>query len=154
MIEIITFLVQKMLNKKELYIKQDRIIQELQELNYEREDIEQALELIFAGSNILENDNEFSYNYNRVFTRQEKLYLPVKLQGLIQRLIILNVLTPRESETLIAKTIQNVYGGSAQTSDIWDILQEIVDDEAKLEVISQEIPEFKDFFRREFKYIN
>ncbi len=132
-----------------------RIIQELLEKNFDREDIDRALELMFSGLDIIgENIINSEGIYNRVFTSIEKVYLPVEMQGLIWRLNVLNILTHNESETLINRVIQNSSYGYSETSDIWDVLEEVVDDRIKLEIISQKIPEFKEYFRADSNFIN
>lgn len=158
-IEVICILVQKMLEEDNPLEDKEMLVNELIGAGYEKEDIEQALELISITPDIIEknqekNEKKVNRVYNRVFTLPEKIYLPVDLQGLIQRLIILNILSPDESETLIIKTIQNVYSGLTDSRDIWELLEEIVEDKSKLDIISQEITEFKDYYRSDFKYIN
>jgi Smg protein len=157
-IEIISMIIKRML--KEEVLDQEKVISELLNLGYNIEDIDQAFEIILSESDyygedennkVLRVDNA---KYNRVFTIAEKLYLPLKLQGLIYRLIVLNVLSPKKSEKLIYKTTQKVYKGSANTADLWDVLNEVVDDDSKLEIISEKIPEFNDYLQKEFKHIN
>lgn len=159
-IEIISLLIQKMLNNEDLIMEEEEVVQELLDLGYDIKDIDQAFELIYNTTDIIEAENiplsdlEEATFYNRVFTIGEKLYLPVKLQGLIRRLLAMNLLTPKENEALIMKITQNSYYGSTATSDLWDILEEVVADQKKLELISAEIPEFKNIIPGDFKYIN
>lgn len=116
-------------------------------------DIDKILELIFSTGDIIDDDiDNINEYYNRIFTRSEKIYLPVELQGLIQRM--LNILTPEESESLISRALQTSYSGKAGSKDIWDILNEVVDDQDRLELISQKIPEFNNFFADDYKFIN
>ena len=155
-IEIVSFIIKRML--KEEVLDQEKVISELLDLGYDIEDVDQAFAIILSGSEI-EKENNYTLNgnndeYNRVFTTSERLYLPIKLQGLIYRLIVLNVLSPEKSEKLIYKTIQKVYKGSANTGDLWEVLNEIVDDEDKLEVITSKIPEFNDYLQNDFKYLH
>ena len=157
MIEIINFIIKRML--KEEVLDQEEVISELLNLGYDIENIDQAFAIILSDTEY-ETDSDINYvnedinEYNRVFTISEKLYLPTKLQGLIYRLIVLNVLTPEKSEKLIYKTIKKVYQGSANTRDLWEVLSELVDDQNKLEVITNQIPEFNDYLQKDFKYIN
>ena len=157
-LEILNIMIKKFLQEKDKNINEKEIMQEFQEYGHEREDINKALKLFYASTDDSRQNFDRSDNiddiYNRVFTLSEKLYLPIKLQGLIQRLVILSVLNPAESESLITQIINTSYRGTLETSDIWDILEDIVEDETKLNLISQEIPEFEDYFSRNYKYIN
>lgn len=120
---------------------------------HEMNDLNQILELIFSSGDIIDDDiDNINEYYNRVFTRSEKIYLPVKLQGLIQKL--LTFLTPGETESLISHALQTSYNGKADSRDIWQILNEVVENEDRLEVISQKIPEFNNCFTDDYKYIN
>lgn len=156
-IEIVSIIVKKMM--KDEYIDQEEIITELVDQGYELEDIDDAFALILSEENILE-ENVWESNentdmiYNRIFTFSEKMYLPLKLQGLIYRLISKNILSPEESEKLITKTLKNVYTGSVKVKDLWNTLQEIIDDEIRLETILKDIPEFNKFIEEKYKFVN
>jgi uncharacterized protein Smg (DUF494 family) len=158
-IEIISLLVQKML-EGDLVLNEEQIVQELLEYGYETDDIEMAFELIFPGAEIIDEEDIFSSSYdklssyNRILTLAEKLYLPLNIEGLIRHLIFLNVLTPKQIETLILKAIQNSYIRKTGTKEIWNILEEILDDDSKLNMISQMIPAFKNIYQQNYKYIN
>ena len=156
-IEIVSIIVKKMI--KDEYIDQEEIITDLVDQGYELEDIDEAFALILSEENVLEEKNMVNYNdngttYNRIFTSSEKMYLPLKLQGLIYRLISNNILSPEESETLITKTVKNVYSGSIETKDLWNALQDIIDDENRFETILQDIPEFNEFVKEKYKFVN
>ena len=154
-IEIINILIKEILESKNPIIDEEDIIQELINMGFEVDDIDKAMELIFYEKFINEDiEDDICDNYNRIFTITEKLYISVKIRGLIRRLIFINVLSAKESETLIARTVQNSYNGLSETDDIWDILQEIISDESKLELISHKIPEFRNLYGSEFKHIN
>ncbi|MGM0437820.1 MAG: DUF494 family protein [Bacillota bacterium] len=156
-IEIVSIIVKKMM--KDEYIDQEEIITELVDQGYELEDIDDAFALILSEENILE-ENVWESNennnmiYNRIFTFSEKMYLPLRLQGLIYRLISKNILSPEESEKLITKTLKNVYTGSVKVKDLWNTLQEIIDDEIRLETILKDIPEFNKFIEEKYKFVN
>lgn len=156
-IEIVSIIVKKML--KDEYIDQEEIITELVDQGYELEDIDDAFALILSDENIAEeniwgaNENQ-DLIYNRIFTFSEKMYLPLKLQGLIYRLIAKNILSPEESEKLITRTVKNVYTGSIQIKDLWSTLQEIVDDDVRLESILKNIPEFNEIIEEKYKFVN
>ncbi|HKL74569.1 MAG TPA: DUF494 family protein [Halanaerobiales bacterium] len=156
-IEIVSLIVKKML--KDEYIDQEEIITELVDQGYELEDIDEAFALILSDENISEeniwgaNENK-DIIYNRIFTFSEKMYLPLKLQGLIYRLIAKNILSPEESEKLITRTVKNVYTGSIQIKDLWSTLQDIVDDKVRLESILKDIPEFNEIIEEKYKFVN
>ena len=156
-IEIVSIIVKKMI--KDEYIDQEEIITELADQGYELEDIDDAFALILSEENvfeenILENNRNSDVIYNRIFTFSEKMYLPLKLQGLIYRLISNNILSPEESEKLINKTVKNVYSGSIKTKDLWNALKDIIDDEIRLETILKDIPEFNEFVKEKYKFVN
>ena len=156
-IEIVSIIIKKML--KDEFIDQKEVITELIDDGYEVEDIDRAFALILSEENILEETEEDitdnkQINYNRIFTSSEKMYLPLKLQGLIYRLMLKNVLSANESEKLISRTVKNVYNGSIKTKDLWNTLRDIINDERRLEIISKEIPEFSNFLKQKFKYVN
>ncbi len=154
-IEIINILIKKFLGNKNRLIDKDDIIQELINMGYEVDDIDFAMDLLFKEEIIEENlEEEICDNYNRIFTISEKVYIPVEIRGLIHRLIFLNVLSAQESETLIARTVQDSYSGISETDDIWEILEDIIKDESKLELISRKIPEFGSLYGNEFEHIN
>ncbi len=154
-IKIISILVQRMLQENEVF-EEEELVQDLINLGYNIEDIDQAFELIFSSKEIIEGDEITAVKnpYNRVFTLAERIYLPIDLRGLIRRLIMLNVLSSGENELLITKIIQNIYNGSAKIEDLWLILEEIIEDNYKLELILKEIPEFKNHIHKDYKYIN
>ena len=144
---------------KDEFIDQKEVITELIDDGYEVEDIDRAFALILSEENILEETEEDitdnkQINYNRIFTSSEKMYLPLKLQGLIYRLMLKNVLSANESEKLISRTVKNVYNGSIKTKDLWNTLRDIINDERRLEIISKEIPEFSNFLKQKYKYVN
>ena len=161
-IEIVSIIVKKMM--KDEYIDQEEVITDLVDQGYDLEDIDDAFALILSEENILEEniwentDNENSDKndpiYNRIFTFSEKMYIPLKLQGLIYRLIAKNILSPAESEKLITKTVKNVYSGSIKTKDLWNALQDIIEDEFRLEIILKDIPEFNEFVKEKYKLVN
>ncbi len=156
-IEIVSIIIKKML--KDEFIDQREVITELIDDGYEVEDIDRAFALILSEENILEETEEDitdnkQINYNRIFTSSEKMYLPLKLQGLIYRLMLKNVLSANESEKLISRTVKNVYNGSIKTKDLWNTLRDIINDERRLEIISKEIPEFSNFLKQKYKYVN
>ncbi|NLM96467.1 MAG: DUF494 family protein [Halanaerobiaceae bacterium] len=106
-IEIIGILIKKMIEDEEILLEEEVIIQELLELGYNIRDIDQAFELIYNGTEIIEAENigfaesdQVPY-YNRIFTIAEKLYLPLNIQGLIIKMIFSRLLSVNESEEII-----------------------------------------------------
>ncbi len=158
-IEIINILIKKVLEDNKPIFNENDIIQELLSMGYKITDIDQAMEFIFndqSEKKEIQNEKiQDSNSYNRILTVSEKIYIPVKIQGLIRRLIYLNVLTANESETLIARTVQNYsHHRSFKTDDIWELLEDIISDETILAIIAEKIPEFNNLFGKDFKHIS
>ncbi|ACL69510.1 DUF494 family protein [Halothermothrix orenii] len=159
-IEIISFLVQKLLHDDDMKLNEEHLVNELINMGYSIEEIDRAFELIYSTTDIIDADKiektvvESSPTYNRLLTWPERVYLPVKLQGIIRRLLLLNILPPEQYEELIIKTIQGSYNGFNEIKDLWDILKEFVEDASKLEAITAEIPEFQIYYNDRHKYIN
>ena len=159
-IEIVSFLIQRMLNDEEILLEEEEIIQELLELGYNIQDIDEAFELIYNGTDIIEAENiqfedlERIPYYNRIFTMAEKLYLPLRIQGLILRLMFSNLLTSKENEEIIIKAIKNSFAGYVSPSSLWSIIEDVVKDQRKLDLISDKITEFNDIIPDDYKYIN
>ncbi len=155
-VEIISIIIKKLLHEDK-NLKEEDIILKLVEEGYKLEDIDRAFSLLLSGGK--DRDNNVLYNKNkqqyfRIFSRGEKMYLTQKLQGLIQKLLALNVLNAEESEDLIGQMIENVYRGAVKTSDLWETLNDIVDDRNKLQIITKHIPEFNEYIKQKFKYVN
>jgi len=159
-LEIISLLIQRMLADKEPVVDEEETIQELLELGYKIQDIDQAFELIYNTTDIIEaekisiDSSQETTFYNRIFSVGERLFLPLKMQGLIRKLMNLNLLTPEENEQVIIMALQSSYNDSVATSDFWDILEEVILDENKLGLISAEIPELNNIITGNYKYIN
>jgi uncharacterized protein Smg (DUF494 family) len=159
-VEIISLLIQRMLNDNEQVVDEEETVQELIELGYKIQDIDQAFELIYNTTDIIEaekiplENQQVVTPYNRIFSVGERLFLPLKMQGLIRKLMNLNLLTPEENEQVIMMALQTSYNGSVATSDFWDILEEVILDENKLGLISAEIPELNNIITGNYKYIN
>lgn len=158
--EIIGLLIRMMLRDENHFKKEEEIIQNLLEEGYDIQDIDEAFELIYHGTEIineekskLDESNENSF-YNRVFSQSERMYLSLELQGLIKKMLFLNVLTPGESEEIILRVIQDSYPGYLTPGQLWDILEEVIEDQGKLQIISSEILEFRDMITGDSKYIN
>ncbi|MEJ6951503.1 DUF494 family protein [Natronospora cellulosivora (SeqCode)] len=158
-IEIVSFLIQKMLNDEYILLEEEKIIQELIELGYNIQDIDQAFELIYNGTEIIEAEN-INFNklekmpYNRVLSKAERLYLPIDIQGLILKIIFSNILNNRENEEIIIKAIQNSYIGYFSKTKLWSIIEDVVRDQDKLNLITHEIPEFNEIISYENQYVN
>ncbi|QTL98436.1 DUF494 family protein [Iocasia frigidifontis] len=158
--EIIGLLIRMMLKDENHFIKEEEIIQNLLEEGYDIQDIDEAFELIYHGTEIIDEEknkldesNRDSF-YNRVFSQSERMYLSFELQGLIKRMLFLNLLTPGESEEIIIRVIQDSYPGYLTTGQLWDILEEVIEDQGKLQIISSEIIEFRNMVTDDSKYIN
>src|SRR5690554_6167493 len=149
-IEIVGILIKRMIDDEEILLEEEVIIQELLELGYNIRDIDQAFELIYNGTEIIESENvdfdeldQIPY-YNRIFTFAEKLYLPLNIQGLLIKMMFSKLLSIKESEEIIVRTIQYSYTGIVSITEFWDIVEDVVEDQQKLDLISNKISEFND----------
>lgn len=159
-IKIVSYLIQKMLNDEEILLEEEDMIQELLGLGYNIKDIDQAFELIYNDTEIIEEENihfdglDRIPHYNRVFTMAEKLYLPLNIQGLIIKLMFSKLLSIKENEEIIIRAIQSSYGDLVSPSNLWSIVEDVVQDQRKLDLISNKISEFNDIIPNDYKYIN
>lgn len=159
-IEIIGILIKRMIDDEEILLEEEVIIQELLELGYNIRDIDQAFELIYNGTEIIEAENvdfdeldQIPY-YNRIFTFAEKMYLPLNIQGLIIKMMFSKLLSIKESEEIIVRAIQYSYTGLVSITELWDIVEEVVEDQQKLDLISNKIAEFNDIIPDDYRFIN
>ena len=97
---------------------------------------------------------ESDTGYNRIFTLSEKFHLELETQGLLKKIIFLNILSPAQSEQLINSALQSTRGEKYDYFDIWNSLKDIVNEEQKLEEISQKVQEFNNIYYQDFKHIN
>ncbi|MFI5360243.1 MAG: DUF494 family protein [Halanaerobiales bacterium] len=158
-IEIVSFLIQRLLVDGEVFMEEE-IVMELLELGYEIKDIDEAFELIYNGTEIIEAENvlpaksrEFEL-YNRVLSNAEKLYLPIDIQGLLIKVIFSGILSIDESEEIIKRLIQTSYHENLSNLSLWDIIEEVVVDQYKLYLLLNEISEFKDIVPDAYRYLN
>ena len=95
-------------------------------------------------------------NYNRIFTPLEKIYLSVELRGLILKILSCSLLNPEDVEYLINIVLQENYFKNEKITSrqLWEILNEFVDEDYILAKIAQKIPEFNNFSLEDYKYIN
>ncbi|HKL12019.1 MAG TPA: DUF494 family protein [Halanaerobiales bacterium] len=156
--DILSYLIEELLNSGDDVVDQEDLISELVDKGYEIEDIDEAFQLIFEKPEIIEhNDIEgiSEDNFlNRVFTIQEKMYLPKEHRGLIKRLLLMNVMTIKETEEVVNKIIQNVYYNNNKNFDFWDLIQDVIEDEKRIKYISNHFKEFSTKLSKDFKYIN
>lgn len=159
-IEIVSFLIKKLLNdEEELIIREEEIVEELLELGYDIQDIDQAFELIYDGAEIIEEENVYygdtakKSDYNRIFSVAEKMYLPLKVRGLMIKLMASNYLSTKENEEIIIRAIQNSLNGLNTTHYLWNIVEEVVEDQKKLDLIYNNITEFNNIIPGRFKHI-
>lgn len=158
-IEIVSLLIQRLLVDGEV-VMEEEIVMELLELGYEIKDIDEAFELIYNGTEIIEAENVRTDSskafeiYNRVFSEAEKLYLPLNIQGLLIKVIFSGVLSIEESEEIIKRLIQASYHEHISRSSLWDVIEEVVEDHSKLYLLLNEISEFKDIVPDAYRYLN
>jgi len=156
--DILSYLIEELLNSGDEVVDQEDLINELVDRGYEIEDIDEAFQLIFEKPEIIEHSDIEGISednfLNRVFTVQEKMYLPKEHRGLIKRLLIMNIITIKETEEIVNKIIQNVYYNNNKNFDFWELIQDVVDDENRINYISNHFKEFSTKLSKDFKYIN
>ena len=157
--KIVNVLIQKVLkneNEDEI-IKEEEIIKELLKQGYDIKDIDRAFELIYNTSEIIEEDfdydgYEIEHRYNRIFSVPEKIYLSVEVRGMIMKIMASKFLTANEYEEIIIRAIHNSYNGLNSLHYFWDIVEDVVKDENRLNLIYNNI-DMKENNRR-YKYVN
>ena len=156
--DILSFLIEELLNSQDEVVDQDDLIKELIDMGYEIEDIDEAFQMIFEKPEIIENADINGINegkfLNRIFTIQEKMFLSKNHRGLIKRLLLMNVITIKETEEIVNKIIQNVYYNNNENFDFWDLIEDVVEDENRIKYISNHFKEFSNKISKDFKYIN
>ncbi|MFO7814854.1 MAG: DUF494 family protein [Halanaerobiales bacterium] len=156
--DILNYLIEELLNSGDEVVDQEDLINDLVDMGYEMEDIDEAFQLIFEKPEMIEGRDLESVSedkfLNRVFTVQEKMYLPKEHRGLIKKLLLMNVLTIKETEEVVNKIIQNVYYNKNKNFNFWDVIQDVVEDESRIKYISNHFKEFSTKLSKDFKYIN
>ena len=122
-IEIINSLIKKWFRTNQVKCdNKEKLKSEFIENGYKNEDINKAIQLFFYSMEPeIGNKKQNNHIYNRVFSPSEKLNLSVKMQGLIKRLVILNIVYPKECETLISQIVANKNNGSNSSFNSGDI---------------------------------
>ena len=146
-IEILSILIQKMLNDEDLWRKQEDVIIDLEDQGYTIENISEAFEIIFSEVISVEDrdfyiDYEMPSGYNRVLTKVEKFYFSSEIQAIIHKLNRLGILSADELEIIIYRMMQTAAVNDLKADLIWDIIEEVVDDSELMLTISAEINEF------------
>lgn len=146
-IEILSNLIQKMLNDEDLWRKQEDIIIELEDQGYTIENISEAFEIIFSEVISVEDrdfyiDYEMNSGYNRVFTKVEKFYFSNEIKAIIYKLNRLGILSADELEIIIYRMMQIASVDDLKAELVWDIINDVVDDSELMLTISTEINEF------------
>lgn len=146
-IEILSNLIQKMLNDEDLWRKQEDIIIELEDQGYTIENISEAFEIIFSEVISVEDrdfyiDYEMSSGYNRVFTKVENFYFSNEIKAIVYKLNGLGILSADELEIIIYRMMQIASVDDLKAELVWDIINDVVDDSELLITISAEINEF------------
>lgn len=146
-IEILSKLIQKMLNDEDLWRQEEDIIIELEDQGYTIEDISEAFEIIFSEVISVEDrdfyiDYEMNSGYNRVFTKVEKFYFSNEVKAIIYKLNRLGILSADELEIIIFRMMQIASVDDLKAELVWDIINDVVDDTELMLTISTEINEF------------
>lgn len=151
MFKIISQLVKKLLKGNHEVPDEASLINSLQEEGYKLDDINQAFEFIFSSSDIIDVDQVSSKNESitsseinkrRILDIREKFKFNLHVQGIIIKLDTLEVITSEELEIVLASSIAH-RKPELDAMDFWEIIEDVVDDQYKLAVIAEEIPEFK-----------
>ena len=161
--EIISQLVKRLLYEGEEVENSEKLINSLKEDGYNIDEINQAFEFIFAsdeeeeqaqeGTSLDENDLNENEMRQRVFNIKEKVNFNLQVQGGLLQLGTLDVVQEEELEEIITKLLMR-YRSSAQLSDLWNTLEEVVDDDLKLLSISQKIPQFRGLSQIESQHLH
>ncbi|MFW5736605.1 MAG: DUF494 family protein [Halanaerobium sp.] len=146
-IEILSILIQKMLQDEDLWRKQEDIIIDLEDQGYTIENISEAFEIIFSEVLSVEDrdfyiDYEMPSGYNRVFTKVENFYFSNQVKAIIYKLNSLSILSADELEIIIYRMMQIASVDDLKTDLVWDIINDVVDDSELMLTISAEINEF------------
>ncbi|MFP4198300.1 MAG: DUF494 family protein [Halanaerobium sp.] len=146
-IEILSILIQKMLQDEDLWRKQEDIIIDLEDQGYTIENISEAFEIIFSEVISVEDrdfyiDYEMPSGYNRVFTKVENFYFSNQVKAIIFKLNSLSILSADELEIIIYRMMQIASVDDLKTDLVWDIINDVVDDSELMLTISAEINEF------------
>jgi len=157
--EIIDVLTKKVSGTGEIVLEEDKIIEDLMDIGFAKTDILKAMELFFTESIIKPlslGDIKPKYRplYNRSFTLTEKVYLSAEAQKFLKKIVYSRLLTPEQNENLISRAVRNMYQDSLDLSLLWEIIEDIVEEETILNQICQAVPEFTDFFKEESQFIN
>ena len=158
--EIISQLVKRLLYEDEEIEDSEKLIDSLKEDGYDIDEINQAFEFIFASENAeVSEDKKVDLKkeeviknqmHQRVFNIEERVNFNVEVQGGLLQLGAIDVIEEEELEEIITKLLMR-YRSSAQISDLWQTLEEVIDDELKLLSISRKIPHFNELKEIETK---
>lgn len=146
-IEILSILIKKMLNDQDLWLEQDEIIIELEDSGYSIENIKAAFTVVFnevitAGDQDFYIDYAMKSGYNRVFTKTEKVYFDNDVRKLILKLNKLGILSADQLEIIIFRMMDFAVYNELKPDLVWEIINDVVEDNETLYLISDEIAEF------------
>ncbi|MFW6001429.1 MAG: DUF494 family protein [Halanaerobium sp.] len=166
-IEILNFLLKKILREDDLDENREEIIISLENKGYTIEEINRAFDFIFNGKLTTSDDQrirpvidtEFYIDrnsdsgYNRVFAESEKRVFNNEIKSLIYKINDLKILKTYEFEFLLEHMFHNGIYEDLETEDIWDLIDVLISDQNTKIIISQAISEFNDLYFED-KYIN
>ncbi|ADQ14776.1 DUF494 family protein [Halanaerobium hydrogeniformans] len=145
-IEILTLLMQIFIDKIDLLSLKKDITDSLEEQGYELEDINKAFEFMYKDPfAVSENDfysDQKDSGYNRVFTKIEKLYFDDEVKNIIIKLNKSGLLNTEKLEVIIDQLLSMAFFNNLTIESMWDVIDEIVEDDYKLYIISESINEF------------
>lgn len=85
---------------------------------------------------------------------QKKMYLPLNIQGLLIKIVFSRILSVDEYEEIIKRLIQSSYHELISEQSLWDIIEDVVEDQYKLYLLLNEINEFQDIIPDANRYLN
>lgn len=82
------------------------------------------------------------------------MYLPLNIQGLLIKIVFSRILSVDEYEEIIKRLIQSSYHELISEQSLWDIIEDVVEDQYKLYLLLNEINEFQDIIPDANRYLN
>lgn len=155
-IKIIGILIKKMLKDEKLWENYDKIVDDLEEQGYSYENINEAFDFLYSEEITVDDsgfyiDYEMSSGYNRSFTKVENFYFSKEVKAVIYKLNSLEILSAEELELIIFRMMQVAAYNDLKLDLVWEIINDVVDDQELLLDISSQIKEFDGNFFKEHR---
>ena len=155
-IKIIGIIIKKMLNNEKVWENYEEIVDDLEEQGYSYENINEAFDFLYS-EEITVNDSGFYIDYempsgyNRSFTKVENFYFSKEIKAVIYKLNSLEILKAEELELIIFRMMQIAAYNDLKIDSVWEIINEVVDDQELLFNISSQIKEFDGKYLKEHR---